>query len=140
MVRLPETGVTVTRRPGLMVLGLALLLITLAAMTNVLPLREIVAQGQEVDAARTRLARLTTENGVLEDQVDALSTPTEIERLAREQLGYVRPGEKAFVVVEPEPGPLVYPEDAQVQTSADPSVGILQRIWAFLTGEDLVDG
>jgi cell division protein FtsB len=132
--------VTLTRRPGLMVAGLALVLITVAAMTNVLPLRQIVEQTQEVDAARTRLTALTDQNGLLEDQVAALSTPTEIERLAREQLGYVRPGEKAFVVVEPEPGPLVYPEDAEVQTSADPSVGILQRIWAFLTGEDLVGG
>jgi cell division protein FtsB len=122
------------------VLGLALVLITVAAMTNVLPLRQIVEQTQEVDAARARLTALTDQNGLLEDQVAALSTPTEIERLAREQLGYVRPGEKAFVVVEPEPGPLVYPEDAEVQTSADPSVGILQRIWAFLTGEDLVGG
>jgi cell division protein FtsB len=132
--------VTLTRRPGLMVAGLALVLITVAAMTNVLPLRQIVEQTQEVDAARARLTALTDQNGLLEDQVAALSTPTEIERLAREQLGYVRPGEKAFVVVEPEPGPLVYPEDAEVQTSADPSVGILQRIWAFLTGEDLVGG
>lgn len=131
---------TLTRRPGLMVAGLALVLITVAAMTNVLPLRQIVEQTQEVDAARARLTALTDQNGLLEDQVAALSTPTEIERLAREQLGYVRPGEKAFVVVEPEPGPLVYPEDAEVQTSADPSVGILQRIWAFLTGEDLVGG
>jgi cell division protein FtsL len=112
----------------------------MAAVTNVLPLRQIVEQNQEVDAARARLAGLAEQNELLQNQVDALSTPTEIERLAREQLGYVRPGEKAFVIVEPEPVPMVYPEDAEVQTSADPSVGILQRIWAFLTGEDLVGG
>ena len=129
---------TLTRRPGLMVFGLALTLVAVAALTNVLPLRQIVEQSQELDGARAKLVAVSEQNDLLAGQVDALSTPTEIERLAREQLGYVRPGEKAFVIVEPDPAPLVYPEDTEVQTSADPSVGILQRIWAFLTGEDLV--
>jgi hypothetical protein len=116
------------------------MLVALAAATNVLPLRQIVEQRQEVGSAEAELAALLGENEALESRVESLSTPTEIERLAREQLGYVRPGEKAFVVVESEKDPVVYPEDLEAQTSEDPAVGILERIWAFVTGRDLVDG
>ena len=128
------------RRPGMIVAVLAVMLVALAAATNVLPFRQIVEQRQEVASAEAELATLLGENVTLESRVEALSTPTEIERLAREQLGYVRPGEKAFVVVEPEKDPVVYPEDLEAQTSEDPAVGILERIWAFVTGKDLVDG
>lgn len=131
---------TTIRRPGLIVFTLALLLVAIAGATNVLPIRQIFDQRQEVADAQAQLDALLGQNELLEDQVDALSTPVEIERLAREQLGYVRPGETAFVVVEPEegPAPATYPEESVVQTSEDPAVGILERIWAFLTGQDLV--
>ena len=127
------------RRPGLIIATLAVMLVALAAATNVLPLRQIVEQRQEVSSAEAELAALLGENSALESRVESLSTPTEIERLAREQLGYVRPGEKAFVVVESEKDPIVYPED-EVQTSEDPAVGFLERIWAFVTGKDLIEG
>ncbi len=128
------------RRPGLIIVTLAVTLVALAAATNVLPLRQIVEQRQEVASAEAELAALLGENSALERRVEALSTPTEVERLAREQLGYVRPGETAFVVVESEKDSIVYPEDLEAQTSEDPSVGLFERIWAFITGKDLVDG
>ena len=128
------------RRPGLIIASLALMLVALAAATNVLPLRQIVEQRQEVASAEAELAAVLGENSALETRVDALSTPTEIERLAREQLGFVRPGETAFVVVESEKDPVAYPEDFEAQTSEDPAVGLLERIWAFVTGKDLIEG
>ena len=128
------------RRPGLIIATLAVMLVALAAATNVLPLRQIVEQRQEVSSAEDELAALLGENAALESRVESLSTPTEIERLAREQLGYVRPGEKAFVVVESEKEPVAFSEDLDAQTSEDPSVGIIERVWAFVTGKDLIDG
>ena len=131
---------TIARRPGVVFASLAFVLVALAAATNVLPIRQIVEQRQEVADARSRLDALLAENSSMEDQVEGLSSPIEIERLAREQLGYVRPGEQAFVIVEPDEAPAVtYPDDGEVQTSADPAVGVFERIWAFLTGSDLVE-
>jgi hypothetical protein len=63
-----------------------------------------------------------------------LQTEAEIEKLAREKLGYVRPGETAYVVLDPpgtedEPpaGPVVEPVE---KTWVD-------EVWEFLTGADL---
>ncbi|MGC3998446.1 MAG: septum formation initiator family protein [Anaeromyxobacter sp.] len=50
-------------------------------------------------------ARLATENAELAREVRALNTdPAALERAAREELKYVRPGEKVFLVGEPREG------------------------------------
>lgn len=50
------------------------------------------------------IARVETEIGVLARRVDALNRdPHTIERLARERLGMVRPGETVFLFDEPRP-------------------------------------
>lgn len=145
MGTLPEIEVTLVRRPLMMLAPAALLVVALALATNVLPLRQIVAQRQEIAATEARLDALVTENDVLDSQVDALGTPIEIERLAREELGYVRPGETAFVVIDPDTdtseAPVSAPDRSEIgtgaQASTDAERSFVARVWDFVTGRDL---
>ena len=116
----------------LLVVGLAVVL------TNVVPVRQIVAQNEQVEAAEDQLAALRRENRLLEAEAEALQTPTEVERLARETLGYVDPGEVAYRIVDPEadeaessPGK----KAATPQSEADRAW--YQDVWDFVTGADL---
>jgi cell division protein FtsL len=45
------------------------------------------------------------QNAQLREEIRLLSTPEYIERLAREQLGLVKPGEIAIILVQPTPAP-----------------------------------
>jgi cell division protein FtsB len=116
---------------------LLILVLGAAFLTQVVPYRQIVDSQRQVNEARATLAALEAENALLQADVVALDTEAEIEKLAREKLGYVRPGEVAYVVLdppgtveEPRPEPLPEPED---KTWVD-------RIWEFLTGADLGSG
>jgi cell division protein FtsB len=120
--------------------SVAALVVAVAVTTNALPLRQIVDQQQEVAHARSELEDLKRENSILTDQVSALQTPLEIERLAREKLGYVRPGEAAYVVIEQDEPPVEFPADVAGDTAEGEAVPFLTRVWDFVTGQDLVDG
>lgn len=124
------------RRPAVILFTLALLLIGLAVFTNVVPYRQIVEQRRQLAASEAELNALVEENTVLAAQRDALETPVEIERLAREKLGYVRPGEVAYVVLEP---PKV-PTTTVRATSEPPPVedsSLFDTVWDFISGADL---
>jgi hypothetical protein len=88
-----------------------------------------------VASARAELAGYEAENAELAADVEALQTDSEIERLAREKLGYVRPGETAYVVLDP-PGAPDETESAEpAPVPADKTW--VDRVWDFLTGADL---
>ncbi len=70
---------------------------------GVFPTRSWLDQRHQVSAAQQRLDVLREQNHELQAQLDKLSTPEEIERLAREQYNLVRPGEEAYSVL---PAPL----------------------------------
>ncbi len=123
---------TLTRRPTALLLAVAIAAVLVAFATNVLPVSQIVDQRARVAASRAELTRLETENAVLSARAEALGSPVEVERIARDRLGYVRPGEEAYVIVDPT-GPA--PEQPSVAETAEPS--LLARIWAFFTGSDL---
>ncbi len=124
------------------VLAVLLLGALAAVLTYVFPFRQIIAQQRAVAQAEESLAVLRSENDRLEAEVAALQTPTEVERMAREQFGLVMPGEVAYVVVSP---PDEFLERDQTQVAAepeDPAARVLppwaQKAWDFLTGRDLV--
>ena len=132
---------TLVRRPLVILAPAALLLVALALTTNVLPLRQILAQRQEIAATQADLDALVSNNEVLAAKVEALQTPAEVERLAREELGYVRPGEKAFVAMDPTPGRMDTSEEAAPVAVEEPvaeSRSFFARMWDFVTGRDLV--
>lgn len=66
------------------------------------PARQLHAQQRNIAAEEAKLAALAEENTILEQRLARLQDPDYIEKLAREQLGMVRPGEIAYVVVSPD--------------------------------------
>ena len=106
-----------------------------AFLTQVVPYRQIIDSQGRVDSARAELGALQAENEMLQADVDALGTTEEIEKLAREKLGYVRPGETSFVVLDPmdsnsKLNPEVKPTQVEPETWVD-------KIWEFITGGDI---
>ena len=88
--------------------AVALLLIALAVMLlAVAPLRGYLDERSDLAELRSHAAVLEQQNARLDDRIAQLSDATYLERLARECLGMVKPGETAFVVVpahgEPDP-------------------------------------
>jgi cell division protein FtsL len=69
--------------------------------------------GYQVRREAAQLVRerdeLRRHNAQLREEIRLLHTPEYIERLAREQLGLVRPGEIAVILVQPTPAPATPP-------------------------------
>ncbi len=133
----PEAGMTLIRRPGMLIVTLLFLLIGAAFLTQLVPYQQILESQRQVEAARAELTALEEENARLEADVAALQTDAEIEKLAREKLGYVRPGERAYVVLDP-PGTddRVSPSPEITGVPEEPTW--VDRLWDFLTGADQV--
>ncbi len=122
-------------RRGRSAAWLSVLLIVALAITlaGVFPFRQLLSQQRQVETAQAQLEALQAENAALEDEAAALQTPAEIERVAREELGLVRPGETGYVVQPPE-------ARTAPQTAADENTDdrtFVEKIWDFLTGRDL---
>ena len=124
------------KRPAVALFTLALLVVGMAVLTNVVPYRQIVDQSRQVEAAAAELDALQEENAMLTARRDALKTPVEIERLAREKLGYVRPGEVAYVVLEPPALPTSTTTPVVEEEPVEDST-LLSAVWDFVTGADL---
>lgn len=123
---------------GLLVVGLG------AAVFNVFPFRQTIAQNRAVEEARVELENLQAENERLEREVKTLQSPGEIERIARADYGYVRPGDTSYVIVGPA-GEDSAPEGAGAspEPDAEPveeASGFWSAVWGFITGRDLTDG
>lgn len=126
---------TILRRPGIALVTLLFLLLGAAFLTQVVPYRQIIESQRQVSSAQDRLAGLQAENEELQADVTALNTDEEIEKLAREKLGYVQPGETAYIVLDP-PGPSdTTPVEAP--EPAAPEKTWVDHIWEFVTGDDL---
>jgi len=115
---------------------LLFLVLGAAFLTQIVPYRQILDSQRRVSAAREELTALEEENARLEADAAALRTEEEVEKLAREKLGYVRPGEIAYVVLDPPasdrpPGPPA--EEAELPEERT----WVDMVWDFLTGADL---
>lgn len=83
----------------------------------VYPTRTFLDQRTEMHRAEEQLSVLEEQNARLTEQSKQLQSDAEIERLARERYGLVKPGERAFVIVPtpttttttPPPPPSTYP-------------------------------
>jgi cell division protein FtsB len=76
-----------------------LAVVLVLAMSLVVPLRQYASQRARVAELAARVDTLNRANARLERQLDRLRDPAYLERLARECLGMVKPGEIAFVTV-----------------------------------------
>ena len=129
---------TVLRRPAALAITLVFMLIGAAFLTQVVPYRQIMESRQRVESAGDQLASLVSENRLLEADVDALNTDEEIEKLAREKLGYVMEGETAYVVIDPPNEDAI---TAPVAESAPvvPGKTWVDRLWDYVSGGDLAE-
>ena len=92
------------RRAGRVLWPVTAVVVTLGVLfVTLFPVRSYFDQRQAIADAEAGLAALEADNRALEERVAALDTPEEIERIAREQLNLVRPGEEAFAVLPPQP-------------------------------------
>jgi len=79
------------------------IVLALAALSLLDPagLRKYLSLSREVDRMRGENARLAAENASLGREVRALRTdPAAQERAVREELRYIRPGERVYVLEE----------------------------------------
>jgi cell division protein FtsL len=97
----------------------ALFLVVLVGLlfAFVYPTRTFLDQRSETSKARAQLEILRTENARLAQESKRLSTDAEIERLAREKYGLVKPGERPFVIL---PAPTTSTAPASPPTSTTP--------------------
>ncbi len=125
------------RRSRIGTVAFIVLLVALGLVaTGVLPVRDYLGRENEVNAAQSRLELLQQQNAKLAGDVEALYSEQEVERIAREQYGFVLPGEVGYVVLTPD-------EPAQASTPPEPVTvaqeerSFLQRIMDFITGSDI---
>ncbi|HVE63920.1 MAG TPA: septum formation initiator family protein [Mycobacteriales bacterium] len=81
------------------------LLVCCMVLALTVPLRQFFAQRERLDAAQARHAAQAARVAALEAQKERLADPAYVERLARERLRYVRPGEVPFIVLTPSAAP-----------------------------------
>jgi cell division protein FtsB len=87
----------------------------------VFPARTYLVQRHDLAAASARVDVLSTENNNLTDQATKLHDDAEVERLARERYGLVRPGEEAYAILPSPPPPTTVPPAPTPHTRATPS-------------------
>lgn len=135
----PETSKARAQRRRAPWVALVLLVGLMATMSGIFPFRQIIAQHRQVDLTEQKLATIQEENRRLEGQIELLETPIELERIAREQLGVVRPGETA-IVVGSDVAATVVPNQlpGAIVPERDEGRSIPEKVWDFLTGSDLV--
>ena len=98
----------------------------------VFPARTYLGQRRSLAAAEHRVSVLSGENATLDQRVAKLQDQAEIERIAREQYGLVKPGEEAYAILPPPTVPA--PEgDAPAATAKPPHRTWYQRLWHKLT-------
>ncbi len=127
---------TLFRRPGAALATLLFLVMGAAFLTQVVPYRQILDSQRQVSSARAQLAALEEDNELLAADIAALETDEEVEKLAREKLGYVRPAETAYVVLDP-PEELTRPQPETDGLVIPEERTWVDMIWDFVTGSDL---
>jgi cell division protein FtsB len=90
-------GLSSTRRAAILAIVVCALALTVAV-----PLRNYVAQRQDLAAVQQRQRALAAEVAQLEAEKARLSNPDEVAAEARSRLGYVQPGEVPYVVQLPD--------------------------------------
>ena len=75
-----------------------LVAMTFLAILALVPARQFLDQRGRIDELERRADRLEEQNATLRSEITRLRDPAELERLARECLGMVAPGETALVV------------------------------------------
>jgi cell division protein FtsB len=111
-------GLSSTKRAAILALVVCALALTVAV-----PLRNYVAQRQELAAVSDQQKALAAEVDTLTQQRARLSDPAEVAAQARSRLGYVLPGDVPYVVQLP------VPVDTDPAPDADAGVPWYRKLW-----------
>ena len=76
-------------------------LAAIIAFYGVTPYNAWQEQRGTIAEVKTQLDEATQENAELKEEIDRLSTPAEVERVARRDHNLIYPGEQAYVVLPP---------------------------------------
>ena len=87
-----------------------LIVAAIAAALFVLPVKAWLTQRDELAERKAELAALELANTTLQRDVDRLNTTEGIEDAARDELGYVIPGEERVGIVDAAPLPTALPD------------------------------
>ena len=117
------------RPPRVLAILLASVLLVGVLFLFVLPGRAYLAQRRTLAAAETRVNGLAQANSQLNQQISKLQTDAEVERLARERYGLIKPGESPYVIL-PSPAPPP-PASAAAPVKKHPR-SLPSRIWRDL--------
>ena len=79
--------------------GLFAVVLVSAVVLFLFPIRTWLDQRSDVGREQDRLELLRRENAKLSEEAAKLQTDAEVERIARERFGLVRPGEQAFAIL-----------------------------------------
>lgn len=111
-------------RPARLTLRGSILLLIVAGLgiTAAAPARQAYVQHQQIRQEEARLSELRAKNATLRNRLNRLNDPEYVEKLAREQLGLVRPGEISYAIV---PGPT---QTATVSPEKPGKTGFFRRI------------
>gem|GEM_PF-694199 len=95
----PPASPRVQRRRSIVVSLLLALSLLGFLFAFVYPTRTYLTQREQIQASRERLGILQRQTAALERDTKRLGGDAEVERIAREQYGLVRPGETPYVLV-----------------------------------------
>jgi len=99
MTRVERRGVQERRRTRTIVIGSALLAV--AVLVAWFPGGSLLEQHAALAATNSQLQTLRRQDAALAQEQKNLNTPSEIERIARQQYNLVLPGQAAFQVLPP---------------------------------------
>lgn len=123
----------VRRRRLLLVAALGTILLVLAVLANVTPLRAYSDARTRLAQAEAGVAELSAQKVELEYELGRLSEVDYMESLAREELSYTRPGEELYIVTGAGDGSLSGLLGSNEGTSGQSgSTGFLERVLAPL--------
>ncbi len=90
--------------------GIGLALFIALLFGAVFPTRTYLAQRASTHRAEAELRQVQTEARAAAEAKAKLESPAEVERRAREELGYVKPGEEAYTVLPSATDPVGLPD------------------------------
>jgi len=90
--------------------GLSLLAVIVAALLFIFPIRDYLAQRSSIKTTDREFAALEDANEQLQNDIQRLQTSTGVREAARQELGYLLPGEKRLALLESPAISTVLPE------------------------------
>lgn len=93
-------GIRLTARAAVLTV-----LVVVLVIASIVPVRQYLAQRTRIAELERRAARIEAANRDVAVRIEELKEPAVLERLARECLGMVEPGEIAFVPIPEDGGP-----------------------------------